>query len=301
MSPHGLMFHHVHGGLHPQVQGSLSQDDLRRIIKAHPRLIPAREFLAKHEVGALERDECVLTFDDGLRCQYDLAKPVVEEFGLTAFWFVPTAPLIGVVSRLEVYRWLRTVAFGSVEMFYRAWDYNLTRHEGHASTCHAPADYLADHAYLSREDRDFRYWRDQMATPQAYERVMDTMLEHRPPRDGIPRCDTSTLSLTRGHVLQLHHDGHVVGTHSHAHPTTLAKLTKEQQEIEYATSTYILAEILGERPRAMSHPCNQYTSHGLRYLKGLGYTVGFRAIPDPDGIAEGLPLLVPRVNSADLR
>lgn len=36
---------------------------------------------------------CVVTFDDGLRCQYELALPVLERLGVPAIFFVPGKPL----------------------------------------------------------------------------------------------------------------------------------------------------------------------------------------------------------------
>ena len=74
------------------------------------------------------------------------------------------------------------------------------------------------------------------------------------------------------------------------------RLTKEQQEIEYVTSTVILEQILGARPVAMSHPCNRVTPHGLAVLRGLGYVLGFSATDTP-----GDALTMPRRNSAEVR
>lgn len=276
----GLMFHHFHGGDIPPGQGSLSADDLRRILDVWaPRLRPAKDARDHPEDGG-----AVLTFDDGLWSQYVIARPVLQEYGLTAMWFVPTAPLVGVRSRYAYYHWARTTQWPSVEAFY---DALRVRHG-----LWAPPDYLAERRYLSDRDRAFRYWRDVVVTPAEYETVMDAVLaEH---GVGAP----PPLFLTREQVRALADAGHVVGTHSHSHPMVMLGLTPEQQEVEYATATWILGQVTGTRPCAMSHPCNLVTAHGLRTLRDLGYTLGFRAVPE--GRADD-PLLCPRLNAADLR
>lgn len=292
----GLMFHHAHGSGHPQVQGSWSADEFRAYIQQHRNhLLNARDYLDIHRAGTMKPNDRVITFDDGLRCQYDVFLPVLNEFALTAFWFVPTAPLIGVASRLEAYRWTRNKAFGDVDGFYRAW-------REYIPATSAPGHYLADREYLSQADRDFRFWRDEVAEPVEYSAVMDHMIENLACSYHRDATAWHTFNLTPYHVRTLAQAGHVIGTHSHSHPTKLSALTKEAQEIEYATSTFIVEQLTGTRPVAMSHPNNQYTPHGLAYLKSLGYTLGFRATHDSSfrvGIAPELE--VSRLNSADIR
>ena len=272
----GLMFHHFHSDGHPVQQGSLTADDLRRIIeKRNP--ISATAWL-NGQAGN------VLTFDDGLLCQKHIAAPVLKEYGLTAFFFVYTAPLVGVVSRLELYRRVRTTMFPTVDDFYDAFGWVQP----------APADWLTAHTYLSQRDRDFRHWRDAVADPGDYELRMDAVIEALWHQGRSPYMD---LWMTAHDLRALAAEGHIIGTHSHSHPTVLADLTKEAQEVEYATSTWILERVLGARPTAMSHPCNSYTPHGLDYLRTLGYNVGFRATPEAGAWG---PLEVPRIDSADL-
>lgn len=271
----GLMFHHFHGEDCPPVQGSLSADDLRRILdRWRDRLIPAKDVFDAPE-------GVVLTFDDGLVSQMRVARPVLEEYGVTALWFPCTAPLVGVLSRYEYFRWIRTTRFSSVEAFYDA----LAEQIGGLPP--APPGYLAAHTYLSPEDRAFRYWRDVTAGPVSYERILSRF----DPGNAPP------LFLSEADVRALHNAGHVIGCHSHSHPMTFAGMTMEQQEVEYATATWILARITGERPRAVSHPCGHVTTYGLQVLDGLGYTLGFRSVAE----AGAGRLLCPRLNSADLR
>src|ERR1700712_3764530 len=122
MPAHGVMFHHFHSSIHPAGQGSISGEELSRLIESirPERIVPAREFLLRAERQQLHPNDVCLTFDDNLRCQYDVALPVLRRFGLTAFWFVYTSVLQGNSEPLEIYRAFRTVHFASIDDFYAA-------------------------------------------------------------------------------------------------------------------------------------------------------------------------------------
>ena len=68
--------------------------------------------------GRLEQQHLCLTFDDALLCQYDIAKPVMDRFGITGFWFVYSSVFQGELEILEIYRYIRCVYFDTIDKFY---------------------------------------------------------------------------------------------------------------------------------------------------------------------------------------
>ena len=52
----------------------------------------------------LEPSDICLSFDDALRCQYDLALPVLKEYKIKAFFFIYSALLCGIDNYLEIFR-----------------------------------------------------------------------------------------------------------------------------------------------------------------------------------------------------
>ena len=78
-------------------------------------------------------------------------------------------------------------------------------------------------------------------------------------------------------LRDLHGDGHIIGLHSHTHPTTLAEMSTDQQHAEYAHNRRVLTDILGTSPVTMSHPCNSYSDETLAVLGNLGISLGFRS------------------------
>ncbi|RMF80474.1 MAG: polysaccharide deacetylase family protein [Planctomycetota bacterium] len=295
----GVMFHHFHGGTHPPVQGSISADDLRAMIRwiGPGRILPARDWLSRAEEGVLEIDDWCLTFDDNLKCQYDVALPVLREFDLTAFWFIPTATLTNEPPKLEIYRTFRTTAFDEIEDFYGEFFRALAASDDAAEIetqleRFDPSSYLCEFPFYSEADRRFRFVRDEVLGPQRYERVMDELMA----AHGVRGADLAPrLWMNARQIRELHEAGHVIGMHSHSHPTRMAHLYPEAQMRDYRENYNILCQITGCPPRTVSHPCNSYNSETLDVLRRLGATVGFRADSTLEAFSE---LEYPRADHA---
>jgi peptidoglycan/xylan/chitin deacetylase (PgdA/CDA1 family) len=275
------MFHHFEGAGHPRVQGALTRDGLVALLDdvgARHRLLPARDWAERAVRGQLADDDVCLTFDDSLRSAFDVARPVLEERGLTGFWFVYTSVVDGALERLELYRQFRNRNFATVD------DYNAAFVDRAAQGPHGamvrqalvgfdPAAYMADYPFYSDGDRRVRFLRDDVLGPARYEEVMDAMIA----AAGVDLPELAAgLWLDPDDLVALHESGHVVGLHSHTHPTRLAELPEQQQESEYAQNGARLTEILGSRPTTMSHPSNSYAPSTLRILAAMGVVLGFR-------------------------
>lgn len=299
--PHGLMFHHFHGVDHQEGQGSIGADllaDLVELVGGKGTILDADEWFSRAINGRLRESDLCLTFDDGLRCQLDIALPVLDQYGIKAFFFVYTAPLTGVTSRLELYREFRLSAFQDAEDFYAAFVEEI-RTSQFAQACQAalidfsPERYLQEYPFYSEADRKLRYLRDEVLGQRAYGTIMDRMVE----RYGWMQKGKKSLWMSAEDLQRLHAGGHVVGVHSHTHPTNLVKLNYEEQEIEYRTSYHLLKTLVGVEARAMSHPCNSYDAATLRILRDVGFKVGFRG--DGRGRA-GSMLEFPREDHSNL-
>ena len=240
----------------------------------------------------MQPGDLCLTFDDNLLCQYKVALPVLRQFGLTAFWFVYTSVNQGNAERLEIYRHFRTVAFPGIDAFYTAFDaFLVNRPEAdmvaEARGSFQPKAYLPDYVYLSDNDKIFRYVRDRVLGRERYEAAMDAMLAHY----GFDMGQLlGVLWMGDAHLKELHGEGHVIGLHSHTHPTLLEALSVAEQREEYRSNASHLTALLGELPRAVSHPNNSYSPETLKILAEMGVTTGFRAnMTDATNAALELP------------
>ena len=98
--PHGLVFHHFHDAFHPAGQGSLSGNDFEGLLDyiGLDNILSADEWFDRALHGKLTSTDKCITFDDNLRCQFDIALPVLNKLKKTAFWFVYTSPLHGKIE-----------------------------------------------------------------------------------------------------------------------------------------------------------------------------------------------------------
>jgi peptidoglycan/xylan/chitin deacetylase (PgdA/CDA1 family) len=307
MKPHGIMFHHFRDASHPAGQGAMSEEEFRRVLRyvaARSRILPAREFLARQQASTLRDDDVCLTFDDNLRCQYDVAFPILRELGLTAFCFAYTTVFEGGIDRLEVYRHFRTTRFAAVEAFYDAF-FRATTEGGEGEAIAAdlagfrPDTYLSAFPFYTDADRRFRFVRDEVLGPARYHAVMDRMLaaaygESRPP--------AHDLWMTPQRLRELHREGYVIGLHSHTHPTRIERMSGSEQLREYEANMDALTRVIGEPPVTMSHPCNSYNADTLALLRRLGIQVGFRAnmAPAAPGEAARTEFELPREDHANV-
>ena len=273
------MFHHFFDDKHIKGQGAISAEQFQAIIEAHhDNLLPAEEWFHRAKTNSLGSNDLCLSFDDALLCQYEVALPVLEKFDLTAFWFVYSSVLDGGIEMLEVYRKFRTEYFDDIDGFYDSFfavvnnspysddvELSLTSYS-HEKWKHFP--------FYTENDTKFRHIRDIALGADKYDHVMSIMMQnHEIDLNGF----VADLWMNVEHIKQLHATGHILGLHSHTHPTEIGKLSPSEQENEYRTNLNFLHDVLGERPVTMSHPCNSYNEHTLSLLEELGIELGFRA------------------------
>ena len=103
-------------------------------------------------------------------CQYDVAVPVLDEFGIKAFFFVYSSIFTDTPDNLELYRDFRNASFDGIDDFYRVFSIFLARQLPSGPVRYLdtyPADYLADFGFYTDNDRRFRFVRDQVLVRKA--------------------------------------------------------------------------------------------------------------------------------------
>lgn len=284
------MFHHFHGHGHPRVQGSISADELELLLEyvGKGRVVDPAEWLEQAGSGQFREDAICLTFDDALRCQVDVAAPVLERLGLRAFWFIYSSPFKGQLARFEVYRLFRTSQFPNVETFYSEFFARIFGSEYAEKARAALSDTeLARRKkrfpFYSDSDIKFRLIRDHALDRNEYEAVMDSfILEHGLTLEGL----ADGLWMTDEHLRALAADGHAVGLHSYSHPMVMGRLARDEQRAEYERNYAHLCRVTGRKPLAMAHPAGSYNQMTLDILESLGILCGFcSSMTPPDGAA----------------
>lgn len=177
------MFHGFHSDNHVVTPGSISQDDFRSMLEKvakHKSIVGPEEFWNRVSradyVG--RSDFCILTFDDALKSQFELAVPVLEDLGISAIFNVYTGVFDDQKPTLEIFAQFRSQYFDSFGQFLEVFQENLAligRNPAQILSEY-PRDYLQLFPFYSTEERHFRYMRDQVLTKIEYETVMLEMI-----------------------------------------------------------------------------------------------------------------------------
>jgi peptidoglycan/xylan/chitin deacetylase (PgdA/CDA1 family) len=278
-SAHGIMFHHFHRPGEPSAQGSITADEFSDLIDfvGRKHILPAQEWFTRAQADRLTPTDICLTFDDNLMCQYEVARPVLDSYGLSCFFFIYSAVCRGKLEPLEIYRVFRNAHFARVQDFYDAFEISVEETLPEVQLCNrmetfSPDEYLKLFPFYSAADKRFRFIRDDVLGRDRYCEVMDAMIIAR----GL-----SKLALAKGLWMNdsclrdLARKGHIIGLHSYSHPTRLSELAPKVQADEYEKNYQHIVEATGIVPIAMSHPCNSYSPATLDLLSELGIKLGF--------------------------
>jgi peptidoglycan/xylan/chitin deacetylase (PgdA/CDA1 family) len=273
------MFHYFFNDDHPNGQGAISADEFIQIIEyiGRDNLLSAPDWLQRRKEKRLSPNHYCLTFDDNLRCQYDVAFPVMESLGITGFWFVHTNPLEGAFDKLGVYRHFRNSYFEEPDEFYEKYYQFLFEVEDandvKTSMQAYNSTYLSEYPFYTENDKKFRFLRDEILGIDRYEESMDRMIGHY----AIDLQELhSKLWMTKECIQDLYHHGHLIGLHSHTHPTNLKALAYTAQLEEYQKNSATLEAIIKDKVICMSHPCNSYNQTTLEILTKKNIVIGFR-------------------------
>lgn len=278
---HSVMFHHFHDEKHLPAQGSLSSSDLLEMIgwlRKHYSIVNASQYKDSLAAGKLRDADICLSFDDGLKCQYDVAAPVLESEGIEAYFNVYSSAFDDEPEPLEIFRYFRTSYFSDIDDFYMQFFEILERIDAPAlvreRARYSTINYLSAFPFYSENDKWFRYLRDNFLGADEYNLIMrQLMLDH----NFDMSAAKENLWMSEGNIVDLESKGHIIGLHSYSHPTKISRLSKHEQKLEYRKNFDHLSGLLGKPITAMAHPCGDYNETTIEILKEMSIEIGFRS------------------------
>ncbi len=279
-NPSGIMFHHFHGLTYNKSPGSISSNDLEKLLDniEADKLLSADKWVDKFFNKELNEDFLCLTFDDNLKCQYEIALPVLRKRKIKAFWFIHTAILEGHTDYMELYRYFRSETFKSHDDFFNSFldvlnKFDLLKKCENALSYFIAENFLISSTYLSKNEKKFKFLRDEVLLKEEYTLVMNYMINKFSNKNILEK----NLYMSIDNICELIAEGHIIGLHSHTHPTALKNLNKNEQKKEFQKNYEVLFNHAKINPISMSHPCNSYNEDTLDVLKELDIKIGFRA------------------------
>jgi peptidoglycan/xylan/chitin deacetylase (PgdA/CDA1 family) len=226
------------------------------------------EFVSRDELlaavtGEAELPEraCVVTFDDGLRCQVELALPVLERLEVPAIFFVPGKPLaeecVLYVHKVHALR-------------ERVPDAELLRLAGAEDV---PVEVAQEHYRYDEPDAArLKYLLNMRLPLDEREQVVGAAFAEVFPDEAAFAYE---LYMSRDDVAELERGHAAVGAHSYAHEP-LARLADDALDEDLEAVAALLEEVTGSRPRALSYPHGTASTVDVRVAR-RAEAAGFRA------------------------
>jgi peptidoglycan/xylan/chitin deacetylase (PgdA/CDA1 family) len=100
--------------------------------------------------------------------------------------------------------------------------------------------------------------------------------------------------LSRAHIRDLHHRGHIIGSHSCSHPMRMSACTRQQLNREWSQSLAVLSDVLGSAITTASVPGGWYSREVAETAAESGISVLFNSEPKTRAEAIGRTIVFGR-------
>lgn len=303
---HGINFHHFYDNdIYLKGQGALNKNHLRKLIKyiGRENIISPDDFIYQIQNKKFNLKKVCFTFDDGLRCQYEIAKSVLDEYKIKAFFFCFTSIFTNKPDLLELYRYFRIKHYPNMNNFYLDF---FKKFENFSN-------YKVDNIFIkneqsinsqkkiykfhSKEDLLFRLIRDKYCEKKIYEKIMFQLFKT---KNFSTKKFLKKLYLSENHVKTLSKSGHKIGAHSHMHYTNMASQSYDIQLKDYKKSLKILSKIIDNNIDCISHPCGSYNNNTVKVLKMLNVKYGFDSYLNNKENLNYYNYIIPRQDHANI-
>ena len=270
----GILFHHFNkDNKFYKSPGTLDENKFFKFLKKYKKIIiNPNEFLLKKKRGIC------LTFDDGLKCQYEIALPILEDLNIKAFFFVFTQPHKDIGLTTEIIRCFRFRYYSNQSKFYSDF---LKKVEESKSVKISRLNLFSDKKivtikkqspYYTTQDIKFKIIRDQYLNLEEYNKVIINMMLER--KIDIKKLNKD-LYMNKTNIKNLAKNNHVIGLHSHFHNHKLHEYSFENEYFDYRLNKKILEKITNKKIYTCSYPFGNFTNNTEKILKKLNIKYAF--------------------------
>ena len=293
-----VMFHHFHDGVkHIKTQGSFDKDKLYNLIKkiGIKNILSPNEFLYKVKNKKLNSKETCITFDDGIKSQYDVAFPLLTDLNLTAFFFVYTSIFEKKINFLELNRYFREMYFKNVEDYYNEF-YSILKNKVDwkkiSFEIKKNKKYLLKqkkiYSFYSISDLKFRFIRDQLLNRENFNKISLNLFKK---KNFNYKKANKELYINKNDLKTLSKYKTLIGLHSLSHPTNFDVLPYSEQLKELKNNKLKIEKIIKQKVFSLAYPLGKYNFNTLKVIKKLGIEIAFLSNPIKKN---NNPFLVPR-------
>jgi peptidoglycan/xylan/chitin deacetylase (PgdA/CDA1 family) len=257
-----IMYHSVQDDPRPQFDllgGIIHATEVFRgqmeIIARHFHPVTLEDVL--HFVGGdkdLRPRSVLVTFDDGYLDNYEVARPVLNQFGIPGVFYV----VVNCIDRQKL-PW-------PVQLRHTFLTADATSWSDPAGTCW-PLTTREERLYAYREAAKLCA----RLTGEAQTAFLDSILGE---LHALAMTDREPM-MTWEQIRSLDESGHTIGSHTMTHPS-MAQLCLQDAEVEFAESKRCLEQALGKPMLHFSYPCPAAPPHWADHTVNLSRKMGYR-------------------------
>lgn len=255
------------GGIHPCPVAEFARQV--SFLSRHFKFVSVPEV---YEAATKNREGkyCAITFDDGLRDQYENALPILTQHGAKATFFIITGTLSGYVPIAHKNHIL--LSRFSSDKLIDAFN-NFVASAGHEEykQYKIPKDRRITEKRRYDDTLTANFKETMTIVPQdAKEKFLRWIFEY----NGLDeKTFPRELFMNEDEIQELSKSGFFVENHTHHH-FSFKNETTESIKKELEISQHILQGLLGYRPRVISYPHGRMNVSALDVLIGAGFTHG---------------------------
>jgi peptidoglycan/xylan/chitin deacetylase (PgdA/CDA1 family) len=281
---HGIMFHNFYDNLnYSKGDGAISKKKFIDLINfiGKKNILNGDIFIKKIINKSIKKRQVCLTFDDSIKSQIKIALPILQKFKIKAIFFIHTSIFEENDNNLELFKYFRLNYPGGKKKYYNDFTKLVNKFKD-------INNFLSIHKYeikkkkklfpfYSLNDIKFRLIRDQFLNPSTYKRLN---LELMKKKNFSKKKIVKNLFFSKNDLEKIINEGHIIGLHSHNHPTFIQDLKYNDQKREYKKNLISLKKLFPKikKINCMAHPCGSYNAVTLNILDKLKIKVGFKQI-----------------------
>ena len=290
----GIMFHHFWSTNYRKTPGALSRTIFKtKLYKLSKKfnLLSANNYLKLLKSNKLKKNDIFISFDDALKCQIEIALPILDNMKIKAFFFIYTSIFDKKFNRLELYRDFRYSRFKNIDDFYKNFFYFLNAKYPllyKKSEQSFNKTFLKQFKYYSLADKKFRHARNFIGE-KKYNLIMNQMIKDK--KYNVLKKKKELL-MSKNDIKNLSKNGHIIGLHSHSHFTDLNKKSFKTQFFDFKKNKSILEKITNKNVDVASYPCGNYSKNTINVFKKINISFAMRA----DDIKQKKNFEIPRID-----
>lgn len=294
-----ILFHHFHSlNRFYESPGSLTEDSFNKFIKLNKNKI-----ISASNLNNKQNNKFLLTFDDGLKCQYKIALPILEEHKIKSIFFFFTNHLCGEHYTIENIRFFKYQYYSNTKEYFKHFvkvceeKFQKKIDPKNKKIRKLINFYKKQSPYYLKEEVYIKILRDNILSEGQYIKIIKRMMKDK--KLSVVKL-SDKLYMNEKDIYNISKLNHVIGLHSHWHSHKNYCFSKSKEKEDYKKNKYILEKIIKKKIITASYPFGNFTKNSQYILNQLDIKFAFLKNENYLNVFKKNNLFLPRKNISEL-